>query len=377
MSGPLHGLRVIEIAGVGPGPHCAMMLADLGADVVRIDSPVAREGYGMPVVQRGRRRVVLDLKTAPGREELLGLVAHADVLIESHRPGVAERLGIGPDDCLARNERLVYGRMTGWGQTGPWASMAGHDITYIAVTGVLHAVGRAGQPPVPPMNLLGDFGGGSMYLLAGVLAALWERDRSGRGQVVDASIIDGTANLAAMIMGMRAGGSWTDVRGVNSLDSGAPFYDVYETADGKWLAVGALEYPFFAELARVLGLDPPDDHRDPATWDRLRVDIAARVRTRTRDDWAEAFAGTDGCAAPVLTFAEAAAHPQMVARGALVERDGVLQPAPAPRFSRTSNGEPGRAVPETAQSGEVLAGWRAGEGRAGAGRGVAPGVASP
>lgn len=356
-AGPLTGLRVLELAGIGPAPYAAMMLADLGAEVVRVDRPgQAPDGAG-PVVARGRRSVILDLKQPAAVGALLGMIDRADVLIDPYRPGVAERLGIGPEVCLGRNPRLVYGRMTGWGQDGPWAGMAGHDIGYIAITGALHAIGRAGGPPQPPANLLGDFGGGTMFLLVGIAAALWERERSGLGQVVDAAIVDGTASLTSFLFGMRAQGLWSDERGKNLLDTGAPYYDVYQTADGKWMAVGALEPQFFAELIRLLQLDHTPSQHDVARWPELRALLADRFRQRTRDEWAAVFAGTDACVAPVLTFAEARQHPQIAARQTLLQRDGVTQPAPAPRFSRT----PARLAPPPVAAGadtrQVLGDW--------------------
>jgi len=335
-SGPLAGVRVLELAGIGPGPYAAMLLADLGAEVVRVDRLGAGPDAGHPVTMRGRRMIALDLKNPDDIERLLSLVEKADVLIEPFRPGVAERLGVGPDACLERNPRLVYARMTGWGQDGPWASMAGHDIGYIAITGALHAIGRAGGAPQPPVNLLGDFGGGSMFLIVGILAALFERSSSGRGQVVDAAIVDGTASLTSFLFGMMATGFWTEDRGVNLLDTGAPFYDVYETADGEWMAVGALEPQFYAELIRVLDLDGLPAQHDRSQWPELRARLSARFKERTRDEWAAAFEGTDACVAPVLSWREAASHPHIAGRQTLVERDGVLQPAPAPRFSRTT-----------------------------------------
>jgi alpha-methylacyl-CoA racemase len=356
-AGPLDGLRVVELAGLGPVPYCAMLMADLGADVVRVDRPGQPADPPWPVVGRGRRSVIVDLKHDAGPEALLALAERADVLLEPFRPGVAERLGIGPDACRNRSPRLVYGRMTGWGQTGPWSRMAGHDIDYIAVTGALHAIGREGGPPQPPLNLLGDFAGGSMFLLTGVLAALWERERSGRGQVVDASIVDGTASLTAFVHGLRAVGMWRDERGVNPLDTGAPYYDVYETADGEWMAVGAIEPAFFAELVRLLPLEGAPPQHDREQWPRLRAMLAARFRERSRDEWVEVFAGTDACVAPVLSFAEAAGHPQLAARGTLVEHDGVLQPAPAPRFSRTPGAISRSAPVAGAHSRQVYDEW--------------------
>lgn len=356
-TGPLTGVRVVELAGIGPGPYAAMVLADLGAEVVRVERPGQAADAAGPVLGRGRRCVILDLKQPAGVDALLAMADRADVLIEPYRPGVAERLGVGPDVCLARNPRLVYGRMTGWGQDGPWAGMAGHDIAYIAVTGALHAIGRAGGQPQPPLNLLGDFAGGSMFLLVGIMAALWERERSGRGQVVDAAIVDGTVSLTSFLYGMRARGMWSDQRGSNLLDTGAPFYDVYETADGRWMAVGALEPQFFAELIRILELGDAPPQNDVARWPELRRVLAERFRERTRDEWAAAFADTDACVAPVLTFAEAQDHPQIAARRTLVRRDGVPQPAPAPRFSRTPAQVASRPVPPGADTRAVLSEW--------------------
>jgi alpha-methylacyl-CoA racemase len=347
---------VIELAGIGPAPYCAMLLSDLGADVVRVGRPGDRDELNLPIVSRGRRTVVIDLKAPQGVGGLLALLDRADVLIDPYRPGVAERLGFAPDVCLTRNPRLIYGRMTGWGQDGPWASMAGHDINYIALTGVLDAIGRAGGPPQPPLNLLGDFGGGTMFLLTGILAALYERQRSGLGQVVDAAVVDGTASLASTVFALRASGDWTDARGANLLDTGAPFYDVYETADGGWMAVGALESRFFAELVRILELDDVPPQADRTQWPRLRALIADAFRGRTRDEWARRFVGTDACVAPVLSFTEARHHEHVAGRGAIVARDGIVQPAPAPRFSRT----PAElAAPPAAgeQTRQVLADW--------------------
>jgi alpha-methylacyl-CoA racemase len=337
-TGPLAGLRVVELAGLGPAPFAAMLLADLGADVVRIDRPGARPFAGGPehdLLGRGRRSVAVDLKSGDGPDVVLRLVERADVLLEGFRPGVTERLGIGPAECLARNPRLVYGRMTGWGQEGPLAATAGHDVGYIAVTGALHAIGRQGGPPQIPLNLVGDFGGGAMYLVVGVLAALLEARLSGSGQVVDAAIVDGTAHLATMVLGMLAGGSWRDARGENLLDSGAPWYDVYETADGRHLAVGALEPQFYAELVDRLGLADVAPDRAGADPALLRGLLADTIAGRTRDEWVEVFEGSDACVAPVLSFTEAREHPHLAARQTYVEHHGVVQPAPAPRFSRT------------------------------------------
>ena len=368
MAGPLEGVRVVELAGLGPAPFCAMVLADLGADVVRIDRVQDVDGPPHPsdeVLRRNRRSVAVDLKHPAGAATVLRLVEGADVLIEGFRPGVTERLGLGPDVCLARNPRLVYGRMTGWGQDGPMAHAAGHDIDYIALTGALAAIGRADQPPVPPLNLIGDFGGGAMFLALGVVAGLFEAARSGRGQVVDAAMVDGSALLMTMIYGMRALGEWEDRRGANLLDTGAPQYDVYETADGGHVAVGAVEQQFYERLVRLTGVasdgrGPVADRFDRAAWPAMKERLAAAFRTRTRDEWCAVFDGRgdgDACVAPVLSMAEAPEHPHLAARGTFVTVEGVVQPAPAPRFSRT----PGRitrgpAVPG-ADTETALADW--------------------
>jgi alpha-methylacyl-CoA racemase len=334
--GPLSGLRVVELAGIGPGPFCAMLLADLGAQVLRIDRPGARAQQArQQIMNRGRQSAIVDMKRAEGVQLLLALVSRADVLIEGMRPGVTERLGIGPQECLRENPGLIYARMTGWGQDGPLAATAGHDINYIARTGALHMIGRAGGPPQVPLNLVGDFGGGGMLLAFGICAALWERQRSGLGQVVDASVVDGTAALLAQAWGARAAGQWQDQRGVNRLDTGLPWYDVYETRDGQWLSVGALEPQFWAEFTRILGVAGLPDRDDPARRDELRAAIAARFRERTRADWEEAFAGSDACVAPVLSMTEATGDAHLTARRTYRDEHGVVQPAPAPRFSRT------------------------------------------
>jgi alpha-methylacyl-CoA racemase len=341
--GPLSGCRVVELAGIGPGPFAGMILADLGAEVVRVDRPATGDEKlphraGPDVLGRGKRSVVLDLKRPEAVTAALDLVAGADALIEGYRPGVTERLGLGPAQCLARNPKLVYGRMTGWGQDGPLAKRAGHDIGYIALTGALHAIGEAGGPPQIPLNLLGDFGGGGTYLAIGVLAALWAVRGGAPGQVVDAAIVDGTAHLLAMTYKMLGSGTWTDERGVNLLDGGAPFYAVYATADGKHMAVGAIEPQFYAELLAQLGLNEDlTRQHDRSGWDALRRRLAATFATRTQAEWTEVFAESDACVAPVLSLREAQDHPHMAARGTLVNRDGVLQPAPAPRFSATPN----------------------------------------
>jgi alpha-methylacyl-CoA racemase len=360
--GPLAGLRVIELAGIGPGPMCAMLLGDLGADVVRIDRTEA-SGLGVPVApkhdttSRSRRSVALDLKGEAGRDAALRLVARADVLIEGFRPGVAERLGLGPDECLARHPGLVYGRMTGFGQTGPLAHAAGHDLNYIALSGALAAIGPAGGGPVPPLNLVGDYGGGALYLAFGVMAALWERQRSGRGQVVDAAMVDGAASLASMFYGLAAAGAWSTERGANLLDGGAPFYACYACADGAWISLAALEPKFFATFARLSGLDTRFVARqyDRRAWPELRAAIAALFASRPRAEWCERLEGTDACVAPVLDLKEAPRHRQAVERAAFVEVGGVVQPAPAPRFSRSGQAEP-RPAPKAGEHGrEVLA----------------------
>ncbi|MDL9937899.1 CaiB/BaiF CoA-transferase family protein [Gordonia sp. ABSL1-1] len=338
-SGPLSAIRVIEFAGIGPGPHAAMMLADLGADVVRVQRPgtLPAEGRNADALLRGRRVVEANLKDPADRDTILGLIAKADVVIEGFRPGVMERLGFGPDDLEKVNPALVYGRMTGWGQEGPRADLAGHDINYISLTGMLHAVGRRGERPVPPLNLAGDFGGGSMFLVMGVLAALLERGVSGRGQVVDAAMVDGASVLGQMMWAFRGTGLWSDERGVNMLDTGAPYYEVYETSDGKYMAVGAIEPQFYAELLKGLELTDADlpDQNDVTGWDKLKQVFTETFASRTRDEWAAVFEGTDACTSPVLTFAEAPQDAHMAARANLVDIDGVTQAQVAPRFSRT------------------------------------------
>jgi alpha-methylacyl-CoA racemase len=355
MSGPLAGVRVVEIAGLAPGPFGCTVLADLGADVVRVDRPGGQYPPPGPL-GRGRRAVTLDLKTQVA--DLLGLAEHADVLVEGFRPGVAERLGFGPAVLETINPGLVYARMTGWGQDGPLAARAGHDIDYIAVAGALEPLGRSGERPHAPINLLGDFAGGGMLLAVGVLAALLERERSGRGQVVDAAMVDGSALLMAFVHGMSAIGQWGNPRGENLLDGGAPFYDTYATSDGRYMAVGALEPAFYQALLDGLGLTGaglPDQY-DTSGWPVLRARFAGVFATRTRDEWTAVFSGRDACVAPVLSPAEAPSHPHHVARRSFIEVGGVTQPAPAPRFGRTHVKEPG---PETAVTvREVLAGWR-------------------
>ncbi|WP_326558852.1 CaiB/BaiF CoA transferase family protein [Micromonospora sp. NBC_01796] len=342
--GPLHGVRVVELAGIGPGPFAAMMLADMGADVVRVDraADVHPERFGTPhpdVLNRGRRSIGLDLKADGARELVLDLVRGSDVLLEGFRPGVTERLGLGPADCHGVNPRLVYGRMTGWGQDGPNAGYAGHDLTYLAPTGILHAIGRAGERPVPPLNLIGDFGGGGMMLAFGVVCALLDVRAGGAGQVVDAAIVDGATLLSTALHGLRGLGMWRNERGANLLDGGAPFYDTYECADGRFVAVGALEPRFYAELVARTGFRPPSgtrqDRFDPASWAVDRAAWAELFRSRTRDEWAALLEHGDACAAPVLDWDEAPDHPHLAARGVFVTHAGAVQPAPAPRFSRT------------------------------------------
>ncbi|MYR44659.1 CaiB/BaiF CoA-transferase family protein [Streptomyces sp. SID5910] len=337
--GPLSGVRVVELSGIGPGPFAAMLLADLGADVVRVDRP---GGPGLTidpaldVTNRNKRSVIVDLKAPDGPARVLDLAERADVLIEGYRPGVAERLGIGPEPCHARNPRLVYGRMTGWGQDGPLAQRAGHDVGYIALTGTLGMIGAPDGPPAVPANLLGDYAGGSLYLVVGVLAALHHARATGTGQVVDAAIVDGAAHLSAMIHGMLAAGAWQDRRGSNLFDGGAPFYGTYETADGQYMAVGALEPRFYAEFMARLGVPgevPPRE--DMARWGELREAIAARFKARTRDEWTALFTDSDACVAPVLSLREAPHHPHLAARGTFTDQGGITQPAPAPRFSAT------------------------------------------
>jgi alpha-methylacyl-CoA racemase len=341
VSGPLSGVRIVEMSALGPAPYGVMLLGDLGAEVVRIDRASGGKvqvGFEatMAGLSRNRRSIAVDLKSEAGRDVVLRLIDEADVFVEGWRPGVAERLGLGPDDLRARNPRLVYARTTGWGQDGPLAPTAGHDIGYAAIAGTLHTVGRADQPPPPPVNYLADFGGGGTFLAVGILAALVERGRSGEGQVVDTAMVDGAASQTAFLHGLLAMGGWTDEREANLLDGAAPFYDTYTCADGRFLAVGAIEPQFFAALCEGLDIDPAAfPQQDRATWPEQKARIAAIIATRTRDEWAEVFDGTDACVAPVLSLTEAPRHPHNVAREAFVEVDGHAQPAPAPRFSRT------------------------------------------
>ena len=345
---PLAGIRIVELAGIGPGPFCGMLLADHGAKVIRIDRGPSR-GVGddaLDPLLRSRRAVALDLKRPEAIAAVRRIARDSDGLIEGFRPGVAERLGLGPDVLLADNPRLVYGRMTGWGQTGPLAADAGHDINYLALSGALHAFGRAGQPPTPPINTVADFGGGGMLLAFGMLAALLHARTTGEGQVVDAAMVDGAALLTSMMWGFRAMGRWSDARGTNLLDTGAPFYDVYKCADGRWLSIGAIEPPFYAALRTVMGLSGPewDAQMDAAAWPARKAELARIVATRSRDEWIAAFAGHEACVAPVLGWAEAAAHPHNVARGTFVAAGGVTQPAPAPRYSASATVPPAMAA---------------------------------
>ena len=362
MPGPLSGIRILEFEAIGPGPFAGMLLADMGADVLLVERPGAsdlglkRERW-MDVMLRGRRSVTLDLKSKHAAGAALELAARADALIEGFRPGVMERLGLGPEACLERNPKLVYGRMTGWGQDGPLAPRAGHDINYIALAGVLHAFGRKGEAPVPPLNLVGDFGGGGMLLGFGIACALLHAQKTGQGQVVDAAMVEGASLLAAMFAGFLAAGRWSEERGVNILDTGAPWYDCYETLDGKYVAVGAIEAKFYEELVARLGLEglPPQNER--ARWPEMRAAFERKFRTKTRDEWCGVFEGSDACFAPVLAFSEARRHPHNVARRSCITRAEVEQPAPAPRFSRTPPAVR-RDPPERGAGGrEALADW--------------------
>lgn len=360
-SGPLKGYRVLEVAGIGPAPFCAMMLADMGADVVRIDR-IGQVNLGvhnkpsLNLLNRGKRSVAIDLKTEAGSSAAMRLISKADALVEGFRPGVMERLGLGPDLCFQSNPKLVYGRVTGWGQQGPKAQAAGHDINYIALSGVLASIGRRGEKPVPPLNLIGDFGGGGAFLAFGIVCAMLEASRSGQGQVVDAAMVDGAASLMTYIFGLQAAGQWQAERGCNSLDSGAPFYDVYETRDGQYVALGSIETRFFREFLAFAGLDPAlaDRQWEREFWPELRALLEASFRTRTREEWCRLLEDTDACVSPVLSLSEAPDHPQNAERETFLELAGVRQPAPAPRFSRTA-ARLGRPPPLPGQhSGDVL-----------------------
>ena len=364
MAGPLHGLRVVELAGIGPGPHAAMILGDLGADVVRVERPGKGPGSATDpsrdYLLRNRRSVAANLKSAEDRDLILRLIAKADVLIEGFRPGVTERLGLGPEDCANVNDKLVYARMTGWGQTGPRSQQAGHDINYISLNGVLHAIGRAGERPVPPLNLVGDFGGGSMFLVVGILSALWERERSGTGQVIDAAMVDGASVLSLMMWAFRGMGMWSDERGVNMLDTGAPYYDTYTCADGRFVAVGAIEPQFYAELLDKLGLAAADlpDQNDTSRWPELRARLAEVFASQDRDHWAKVFAESDACCTPVLSFAEVQCEPHNTERDTFYRENGYLYPAPAPRFSRTVPPAPKPPGAPGADTEAVLRDWQ-------------------
>lgn len=350
--GPLQGFKIIELAGIGPGPFCGMMLADMGAEVIRVDRPggnPSAEG-GHDILFRNRKSIAVNLKSPEGVETILKLCEQADAIFEGYRPGVAERLGVGPEQCMARNEKLVYGRMTGWGQTGPLAKSAGHDINYISISGALHAVGRAGEKPMPPLNLFGDFGGGGMMMAYGIVCALLEAQRSGKGQVIDCSMHEGSAALMAMFYGLKANGLFSDNRGTHMLDTGAHFYDVYETKDGKYVSIGSIE-PQFYELLKekaALSLEDFGVQMDPAMWPEQKEKMEAVFKTKTRDEWCSIMEGSDVCFAPVLGLGEAPNHPHNVARGSFIEVEGVVQHAPTPRFSRTPSGTPeGMRTPGT------------------------------
>ncbi|GAA5232338.1 CoA transferase [Verticiella sediminum] len=357
--GPLAGLRVVEFAGIGPGPFACMLLSDMGADVVRVQRPGERNG-ATDIIKRGRHIVEADLKDPAARERVLRLLDEADVLVEGFRPGVMERLGLGPQTVAGRNPRLVYGRMTGWGQDGPLAEAAGHDINYISIAGALDAIGPAGAPPAPPLNLVGDYGGGSLYLVTGILAALYEARASGRGQVVDAAICDGTLSLMSLVYQQWAGGTHVFERGANVLDGGAPYYRAYRTADERYVSIGPIEPQFFALLCERLGVasELRDAQADRSRWPALAAEFERLFRTRTRADWVQMLEGSDACFAPVLSAQEAVEHPHLRARGALVEIDGVVQPAPSPRFSRTASAIQQDLPRAPVSIDDVLQGWR-------------------
>ncbi len=358
--GPLDGIKIIEIAGIGPGPFCAMMLSDLGAEVIRVDRKSAMGGgTKFDILSRGRKSIALDLKNPEAIEIVLKLVVQADALIEGFRPGVMERLGLGPEVCLERNPKLVFGRMTGWGQEGPLAHAAGHDINYISLSGVLHSIGKQGDPPVPPLNLVGDFGGGGMMLALGITAALLESKQSGKGQVVDAAMTDGSAALMGIIYGLKASGIWTNEKGTNLLDGGAHFYDTYECSDGKYVSIGSIEPQFYALLLEKTGIDDPafQNQMDKDAWPELKAKLAAVLKTKTRDEWCAIMEGSDVCFAPILDLDEAPEHPHNKARGTFVDIDGVMQPGPAPRFSRTAPDVPSPPPKAGEHTEEVLSAW--------------------
>lgn len=363
-SGPLVGYKIIELAGIGPNPMCAMLLADMGAEVIRVDR-VVDAGLGIPMnekyalLDRSRRSIAVDLKHPDGVELVLRMVEKSDALIEGFRAGVTERLGIGPEDCFTRNEKLVYGRVTGWGQNGPLAKAAGHDINYIALAGAAYPIGKADRPPSPPLNLIGDFGGGGMLLAVGVLAGLLEAQKSGKGQVVDAAMTDGVATLMTALYGMHAAGLWTDKRESNILDGGAHFYDCYETSDGRYISIASIESKFYAELLELTGFEDQDHaaHKDKAQWSDTSVKMADLIKTKTRDEWCELLEGTDICFAPVLSMSEAPSHPHNVARETFIDDNGVVQPAPAPRFSRTPGKIQKPPSPHGGDTDTVLLDW--------------------
>jgi alpha-methylacyl-CoA racemase len=358
--GPLHGVRVIELAGIGPAPFACMLLADMGAEVLRLERATGTLAAVMgkyDVLSRGRRSVAIDLKADGASALVLDLAREADVLVEAFRPGVAERLGVGPDECLAANPRLVYARMTGWGQDGPLAARVGHDIDYAAIAGAISTVGERGRKPVPPLNLVADFGGGAMYCVTGVLAALVERASSDKGQVIDVAMVDGVSSLLAMAHSQRAAGMMSDERGSNLLDGGTPYYDTYECADGEYMAVGALESQFFAELVRVLAIPDLPAQSDIEQWPRMRELIAAKFASRPRAEWVEAFDGVDACVSPVWRLSEAPADPHLAARRSMVDIDGVVQPNVAPRFSRTPGEVGGPTKPPGTDTTDALRDW--------------------
>jgi alpha-methylacyl-CoA racemase len=360
--GPLEGIKILEVGGIGPAPFCAQMLSDMGADILRVErvgQPRGMVEAKYDVWHRGRRSIAIDLKKSEGAEALLKLVERGEILLEGFRPGVMEKLGLGPDECLKRNPRLIYGRMTGWGQEGPLAHAAGHDINYISLSGALHAMGRPGQAPAPPLNLIGDLGGGGMLLAFGVVCALLESKKSGKGQVVDTAMVDGSAILMGFFYGARAAGFWADEHGTNLLDGGAHFYDTYETADGKWISVGSIEPQFYSLLLQHTGVDDPDFQyqMDRSRWPEFKEKIAAIFKKKRRDEWCAIMEGTDVCFAPVLSFEEAINHPHNVARRTFIEVDGVVQPAPAPRFSRTHPEIRGRAPEPGEHTESALRDW--------------------
>ncbi|MGB9106199.1 MAG: CaiB/BaiF CoA-transferase family protein [Terriglobales bacterium] len=358
--GPLAGIKVVEMEGLGPGPFCAMMLADMGAEVIRVVRKTARgTGSRFDVLHRGRRSIAIDLKTDGGAETVLRMIARADALVEGFRPGVMERLGVGPEESLKRNPRLIYGRMTGWGQDGPLAQAAAHDINFIALSGALHAIGPKGAAPVPPLNLVGDFGGGGMLLAFGIVCGILHARQTGVGQVVDAAILDGSALLMAMVYGWKAAGEWSTEKGVNLLDGGAHFYNTYECADGKWVAVGAFEPHFYAHLLELAGIQDPAfaSHMDRSRWPELKAALASVFKSKSRDEWCSLLEGTDACFAPVLDLNEAPRHPHNRSRGTFIAVDGVIQPAPAPRFTCSPADTPTGAMPAGQHTEEVLADW--------------------